>query len=227
MKKEFVDFLLNRGALKLHNENDPEGLFTLKSGRRSPFFMNMGDLNKGADLIALGKAYARAAYDQWGRGIDVFFGPAYKGIPLATATAMQYNLICNGEASYCADRKEIKDHGDVGGLVGAKLHDGDRVVIIEDVTTSGKSISEVMPKIKAAANVEVLGLIVSLNRMEYSSEDNRKQTALETIEQEYGFKAIAIASIADVLKVVPLSEEERNKFKTYYEKYGVEGASVL
>lgn len=224
-KKEFINFLLGSEALRLQNPDDPEGLFTLKSGRRSPFFMNMGDLNTGADLNTLGKAYASVAYEQWGRGVDVFFGPAYKAIALATATAMQYNSIYNGEARYCADRKEIKDHGDVGGLVGAKLKDGDRVVIIEDVTTSGKSISEVVPKIEAAAKVEILGLIVSFDRMEYGK--NKDMTALEEIAEEYSIKTYAIASIADALKEAGLSEEDLDKFRNYYKQYGVEGKFVI
>jgi orotate phosphoribosyltransferase len=224
-KQEFVNFLLSKKALKLRNDGDPEGLFTLKSGRRSPFFMNMGDLNRGEDLNILGEAYAKAAYEQWGRGIDVFFGPAYKAIALATATAMFYNNICNGEARYCADRKEVKDHGDVGGFVGAKLQDGQRVVIIEDVTTSGKSMSEVVPKIRAAANVEILGLIVSFDRMEYGK--NKDMTALEEIAEEYGFKTIAITSIANAVAEAGLSEEELDRFRTYYKEYGVEGKEIF
>lgn len=225
MERTFTGFLLEREALKLRNEKEASGLFTLKSGRQSPFFVNMGFLNSGADLNELGRAYATAAYEQWGRGIDIFFGPAYKGIALAVAATMWYNTLYRGEASYSADRKEAKDHGDVGGFVGATPYDGARIVITEDVTTSGKSISEVVPKIKAAApNVEILGLIVSVNRMEYGKSPDK--TALEEIAEEYGIKTIAITSIADVLKDTNLPEEELQKFRDYYDQYGVAGRNV-
>ena len=224
MKKElFIKFLLDSGALKLNNPNDPEGLFTLKSGRRSPFFMNMGDLNTSEQLVTLGAAYAGALNDCF-KNVDVVFGPAYKGIPLAAATAMQYNLIYKKSVRYCADRKEVKDHGDGGALVGTKLKDGDRIVIIEDVTTSGKSISEVMPKIKAAADVKVVGLIVSFDRMEYGKD--KSMTALDEIEAQYGIDAYSIVSIADVLQYADLPEKDFEKFRLYYKEYGVEGMSI-
>lgn len=229
-KQQFIEFLLESDALKLHNPNDPEGLFTLKSGRRSPFFMNMGELNDGEQLVNLGAAYAEAIHEHFKTDFDVVFGPAYKGIPLAVSTAMQFNNMFKTNVRYCADRKEVKDHGDVGGLVGAKLKDGDRIVIVEDVTTSGKSIEETMPKIRAAADVEVLGLIVSFDRMEVASEGADK-TAIETVSEKYGIETSAIVSISDVLTYMQEHQQlpigTKQAFVDYYEQYGVKGRRVI
>ena len=142
-KKQFIDFMVESQVLKF-------GSFTLKSGRQSPFFMNAGAYITGSQLKRLGEFYAHAIHENFGDDFDVFFGPAYKGIPLAVTTAIAYSEIYGKEVKYCCDRKEEKDHGaDKGSLLGYKIKDGDRVVIIEDVTTSGKSIEEVFPKIKA------------------------------------------------------------------------------
>lgn len=147
-KKEFIDFMVECQVLKF-------GSFTLKSGRQSPFFMNAGAYVTGGQLARLGEYYAKAIHDNFGDDFDVFFGPAYKGIPLAVVTAVAYSKLYGKEVKYCCDRKEEKDHGaDKGGLLGYKIKDGDRVVIIEDVTTSGKSIEEVYPKIKAQETTE-------------------------------------------------------------------------
>ena len=158
-KQEFIEFMVESQVLKF-------GEFTLKSGRKSPFFMNAGAYVTGAQLRKLGEYYARAIHDNYGLDFDVLFGPAYKGIPLSVATTMAISELYGKEIRYCSNRKEVKDHGDTGILLGSKLKDKDRVVIIEDVTTSGKSIEETFPIIKAQADVEVKGLIVSLNRME-------------------------------------------------------------
>ena len=228
-KEQFIDFLLESHALKIGNDNDSEGLFTLKSGRRSPFFMNLGDLNDGEQLVNLGSAYAEAIHASFKTDFDVIFGPAYKGIPLAVATAMQFNTMFHVNKRYCADRKEEKDHGDGGKLLGAKLKDGDRIVIVEDVTTSGKSIEETMPKIKSAANVEVLGLFVSFDRMEYGHDETK--TALEEVAEKYGIETHAIVSIADVLerlqRLEKLTMDKKQLFVDYYNQYGPKGGKVL
>ena len=227
-KSDFIQLLLENGALKLENPNDPEGMFTLKSGRRSPFFMNLGELNTGVALDSIGEAYATAARQHFGQAIDVFFGPAYKGIPLAVSTSITYDAIHGTLTRYCSNRKEIKDHGDGGILLGTKLWDGDRVVIVEDVTTSGKSLEETVPILKAQANVELKGLIVAFDRMEYGHD--RTKTALEEVAEKYGFEAHAIVSIADVLEYLwwrdKLTPEIEAKFKAYYAKYGPEGRSI-
>ena len=139
-KQEFINFMVESEVLKF-------GEFTLKSGRKSPFFMNAGAYVTGTQLRRLGEYYAKAIHDNYGLDFDVLFGPAYKGIPLAVATSMAISELYGKEVRYCSNRKEVKDHGDTGILLGSKLKDGDRVVIIEDVTTSGKSMEETVPKV--------------------------------------------------------------------------------
>ena len=158
-KREFIEFMVESDVLKF-------GEFTLKSGRKSPFFMNAGGYVTGSQLKKLGEYYAKAIHDKYGDDFDVLFGPAYKGIPLSVAATMEISEMYGKDIRYCSNRKEVKDHGDTGILLGSKLKDGDRVVIIEDVTTSGKSIEETFPILKAQADVEIVGLMVSLDRME-------------------------------------------------------------
>ena len=158
-KREFIEFMVESEVLKF-------GDFTLKSGRKSPFFMNAGAYVTGSQLSRLGEYYAKAIHDHYGTDFDVLFGPAYKGIPLSVATTIAFSRLYGKEIRYCSNRKEVKDHGDTGILLGSKIKDGDRVVIIEDVTTSGKSIQETFPIIQAQGDVTILGLMVSLNRME-------------------------------------------------------------
>ena len=218
-KQEFIDFMVESEVLKF-------GEFTLKSGRKSPFFMNAGAYVTGAQLCRLGKYYAKAIHDNYGLDFDVLFGPAYKGIPLAVATAMAISELYGKEVRYCSNRKEVKDHGDTGILLGSKLKDGDRVVIIEDVTTSGKSIEETFPIIQAQAKVEIRGLIVSLNRMERGKGE---KSALEEIRETYGFPTAAIVSMADVVEYL-YNRERRGRIviddalkaaiDAYYEQYG-------
>ena len=154
-KQEFIEFMVESDVLKF-------GEFTLKSGRKSPFFMNAGAYVTGSQLMRLGEYYAKAIHDNYGDDFDVLFGPAYKGIPISVVTAVAYSKLYGKEIRYCADRKEEKDHGaDKGSFLGSSLKDGDRVIMIEDVTTSGKSMEETVPKVKGAANVEILGLMVS------------------------------------------------------------------
>lgn len=214
-KKEFIDFMLESNVLKF-------GDFTLKSGRKSPFFMNAGGYVTGEQLKRLGEFYAKAIVDQYGTDFDVLFGPAYKGIPLAVSTAIALHELYGKEVRYCSDRKEEKDHGaDKGSFLGTKLKDGDRVIMIEDVTTSGKSMEETVPKVKGAADVSIVGLMVSLNRNEKGKGD---QTALKEISRLYGFPTAAIVSMPEVIdyldKKQGLSEEMKNKLTTYYAQYG-------
>ena len=181
-KQEFIEFMVESEVLKF-------GEFTLKSGRKSPFFMNAGAYVTGTQLRRLGEYYAKAIHDNYGLDFDVLFGPAYKGIPLAVATTMAISELYGKDIRYCSNRKEAKDHGDTGILLGSKLQDGDRVVIIEDVTTSGKSIEETFPILKAQADVEIKGLMVSLNRMERGKGE---KSALEEVRELYGFPTAAI-----------------------------------
>jgi len=206
------------------------GSLTLKSGRQSPFFMNAGAYVTGSQLKRLGEYYAKAIHDNFGDDIDVFFGPAYKGIPLAVVTAVAYSELYGKEIKYCCDRKEEKDHGaDKGSLLGYKIKDGDRVVIIEDVTTSGKSIEETYPKIKAQEEkegaIKIVGEIVSLNRMEKAPDSDK--AALDVITEKYGFPARAIVSMADVVEALYtngdkklITDEIKAEIDKYYEIYG-------
>ncbi|MCR5765349.1 MAG: orotate phosphoribosyltransferase [Treponema sp.] len=223
-KKDFIDFMLECQVLKF-------GSFTLKSGRQSPFFMNAGAYITGSQLFRLGKFYAQAIHNTFGDDFDVFFGPAYKGIPLAVATSIAYYELYGKEVKYCCDRKEEKDHGaDKGSILGYKIKDGDRVIIIEDVTTSGKSIEEVYPKIRAQESVEggikIVGEIVSLNRMERAPDSNK--SALEVISEKYNFKTTAIVTMDEVMEALytngdkkVITEELKKQLDEYYAQWGV------
>ena len=202
------------------------GDFTLKSGRKSPFFMNAGGYVTGSQLRLLGEYYAKAIHDNFGLDFDVLFGPAYKGIPLSVATAMAISELYGKDIRYCSNRKEVKDHGDTGILLGSKIKDGDRVVIIEDVTTSGKSIEETFPILKAQGNVEIKGLMVSLNRMERGKGE---KSALDEIQEMYGFPAAAIVTMADVTEhlynrecqgKIVIDDQIKDAIDAYYEQYG-------
>ena len=214
-KQEFVDFMLDCGVLKF-------GDFTLKSGRKSPFFMNAGLYVTGTQLSKLGEYYAKAIHDKYGDDFDVLFGPAYKGIPLSVATTMAYSRLYGKEIRYCSNRKEAKDHGDAGILLGSPIKDGDRIVVIEDVTTSGKSMEETIPIVKAQGDVTIVGLMVSLNRCEKGKGD---KGALDEIKETYGFETNAIVSMKEVIeylsKKVMLDDELKARIDAYYEEYGV------
>lgn len=218
-KKEFIRFMVDSKVLKF-------GDFTLKSGRKSPFFMNAGLYVTGSQLRKLGEYYAKAIHDVYGDDFDVLFGPAYKGIPLSVATTMAYSELYGKEIRYCSNRKEEKDHGDAGILLGSPIKDGDRVVVIEDVTTSGKSMEETIPIVRAQGDVEIVGLMVSLNRMERGKGD---KSALEEIKDLYGFETSAIVSMADVVEVlynnpvngeIIIDDEIKGRIDAYYEQYG-------
>lgn len=220
-KREFIEFMVDSQVLKF-------GEFTLKSGRKSPFFMNAGGYVTGTQLKKLGEYYAKAIHDNYGLDFDVLFGPAYKGIPLSVATAMAISELYGKDVRYCSNRKEAKDHGETGILLGSQLKDGDRVVMIEDVTTSGKSIEETYPILKAQADVKIKGLIVSLNRMEKGKGD---KSALEEVKEQYGFPTAAIVSMADVVEhlynheykgKVIINDELKAAIDAYYEQYGAQ-----
>lgn len=220
-KQEFIEFMVESKVLKF-------GEFTLKSGRKSPFFMNAGAYVTGTQLRKLGEYYAKAIHDNYGLDFDVLFGPAYKGIPLTVATTMAISELYGRDIRYCSNRKEVKDHGDTGILLGSKLQDGDRVVIIEDVTTSGKSIEETFPILKSQANVEVKGLMVSLNRMEVGK--GGKKCALDEIKDLYGFDTAAIVTMEEVVSClynkecngeVIIDDTLKAAIDAYYEQYGV------
>ena len=219
-KQEFIEFMVDSQVLKF-------GEFTLKSGRKSPFFMNAGAYVTGTQLRKLGEYYAKAIHDNYGLDFDVLFGPAYKGIPLSVATTMAISELYGKDIRYCSNRKEVKDHGDTGILLGSKLKDGDKVVIIEDVTTSGKSIEETFPILKEQVDVEIKGLMVSLNRMEIGK--GGVKSALDEIQEKYGFPAHAIVTMEEVVErlynqecqgKIVIDDSIKAAIDSYYEQYG-------
>jgi orotate phosphoribosyltransferase len=225
-KKEFIDFMVESQVLKF-------GSFTLKSGRQSPFFMNAGAYITGSQLQKLGQYYAKAIYENYGSDFDVLFGPAYKGIPLSVATVIAFSQLYGKEIRYCSNRKEAKDHGgDAGLLLGSSIKEGDKIVIIEDVTTSGKSIEETFPIIKAQCpdpdKIEIKGLMVSLNREEKGKGD---KSALEEITDLYGFPANAIVTMGEVVEYlynkptgkdgkIIIDDKIKADIENYYKEYG-------
>ena len=219
-KQEFIQFMVESKVLKF-------GDFTLKSGRKSPFFMNAGAYVTGEQLSRLGEFYAHAIHSNYGDDFDVLFGPAYKGIPLSVATTIAYSRLYGKEIKYCSNRKEVKDHGDTGILLGSPIKDGDKVVIIEDVTTSGKSMEETVPIVRAQGDVEIIGLMVSLNRQEKGKSD---KCALDEIKDLYGFATNAIVTMEEVVEclynkeyngTVLINDEMKERIDAYYKEYGV------
>lgn len=219
-KEEFIEFMVESDVLRF-------GDFTLKSGRRSPFFMNAGAYVTGSQLKRLGEYYARCIHENFGDDFDVLFGPAYKGIPLSVTTSIAYQSLYGKEIRYSSNRKEAKDHGDAGILLGSGIKDGDRIVMIEDVTTSGKSIEETYPILMAQGDVKIIGLAVSLDRMEVGL--SGEGSALAEITQKYGFPTAAIVSMKEVVehlykrKVcgrVVIDDTIKAALDEYYKKYG-------
>lgn len=220
-KKEFIEFMIDCQVLKF-------GDFVTKSGRKTPFFVNTGFYRTGTQLRRLGEYYAKAIQNAFGLDFDVLFGPAYKGIPLSVATTMAISEFYNGDIKYCSNRKEVKDHGDTGILLGSPIADHDRVVIIEDVTTAGTSIEETLPIIKAQGDVDVIGLVVSVDRMERGK---GTKSALAEIQENYGLGTTAIVTMADVVEhlynkpykgKIIIDDKLKAAIDAYYEKYGAQ-----
>ena len=220
-KKEFIEFMIDCNVLKF-------GDFVTKSGRKTPFFVNTGFYRTGSQLKRLGEYYAEAINTEFGMDFDVLFGPAYKGIPLTVATTVAIVEEFDEDIKYCSNRKEVKDHGDKGILLGSPIEDGDRVVIIEDVTTAGTSIEETLPIIKAQGDVSVVGMVVSVDRMERGQ---GSKSALKEIEEKYGFKTTAIVTMAEVVEhlynkpykgKVIIDDALKASIDAYYEQYGAE-----
>ncbi len=210
-QRDFIDFMLDVGVLTF-------GDFTTKSGRKTPYFVNTGLYRSGMQMATLGRAYADAIEASFPGGFDVLFGPAYKGIPLVVAVSMAF-AERGREVEFCFNRKEAKDHGEGGVIVGRKLRDGDRVLIVEDVTTAGTSIRETVPVLRAAAKVELAGLIVSVNRMERGTTD---QTALDELAAEFAMPTRSIVDLDEILEHLGdrLGDEDRGRIVTYRERYG-------
>ena len=221
-KREFIEFMVESEVLTF-------GDFVTKSGRKTPYFVNTGRYRTGAQLSRLCGFYAQAIQETFGDGFDVLFGPAYKGIPLAVGVAMALARQAGRDVPFCFDRKEAKDHGEGGQLVGHPLADGDRVLIVEDVTTAGTSIRETVPKLQAVAKIELAGLIVSVDRMERGTGD---QAALAEISSTWGMPTCAIVTIEEVMNDlhgrdvggrVPIDDEIYARMVAYRAEYGPRG----
>ncbi len=215
-KEKFVKFMVDSGVLTF-------GEFTLKSGRKSPYFMNSGNYNTGAQLAKLGEFYAECIHDN-GIEFETLFGPAYKGIPLAVATATALFNKFGIDVNYSFDRKEAKDHGEGGVIVGKQLTDKEKVVIIEDVMTSGKALREVLPKLKAAADVDVTAMVIQCDRMEKGLQTDL--SAVQEVSREFGIRIYSIVNINDIIAAIESGviegKEHLDAMKAYRSQYGVE-----
>ena len=212
-QRRFVDFMVASGVLTF-------GDFTTKSGRRTPYFVNTGKYRSGTQLATLGRAYADAIERSFPAGFDCLFGPAYKGIPLVVAVAMAF-AERGRDIEFCFNRKEAKDHGEGGVLVGRRLQDGDRVLIVEDVTTAGTSIRETVPILRAAAAVRLTGLVVSVDRQERATESSTV-SALAEVGAEFGMPTAAIVTIDEVVAHLGtrLTDADRDRIAAYRAAYG-------
>jgi orotate phosphoribosyltransferase len=217
-KKEFIEFMIESDVLTF-------GDFTTKSGRKTPFFINTGKYRTGAQIAKLGEFYAKAINEHFKNDAQVLFGPAYKGIPLVVTVSMAMAASTN-DIAFCFNRKEAKDHGEGGSLVGHKLSDGEKVIIVEDVTTAGTSIYETVPVLKSAADVDVIGLIVSVDRME---KGKGEISAFEQIRNDFGMKTKAIVTLEEVVTylhnkdingVILINDEMKSRIDGYRAKYG-------
>ncbi|MCE2882587.1 MAG: orotate phosphoribosyltransferase [Planctomycetaceae bacterium] len=213
-QQQFVDFMLEVGVLTF-------GDFTTKSGRKTPYFVNTGKYRSGVQLAKLGRAYADAIERSFPEGFDCLFGPAYKGIPLVVAVAMAF-AERGREVEFCFNRKEAKDHGEGGLLVGRKLQNGDRVLIVEDVTTAGTSIRETVPILRAAADIKLAGLVVSVDRQERASESAARSALIE-VGAEFGMPTAAIVTIDEIVMHLGarLTDADRARIAAYRAQYGV------
>ncbi len=218
-KQDFIGFMVDCGVLKF-------GDFVTKSGRKTPFFINTGFYRTGAQLKKLGEFYAKAIQDKFGLEFDILFGPAYKGIPLSVATAMEISELYQVDIRYCSNRKEAKDHGDTGILLGSPICDGDRVLIIEDVTTAGTSIQETLPIVKAQGDIQIIGLVVSVDRMERG---HGEKSALAEIQDTYEMETTAIVTMEEVMEylynrpykgTIIIDDTIKTAIDAYYQKYG-------
>lgn len=214
-KQQFIKFMVENGVLKF-------GEFTLKSGRVAPYFINTGNYKSGAQLAKLGEYYAQCIV-QNGLQAQTLVGPAYKGIPLAVTTAVALYNNHGVDLNYTFDRKEAKDHGEGGLFVGKQLQNGEKVIIIEDVMTSGKALREMLPKLAEAADVEIAGMVISVDRMERGLQS--ELSAVQEVYKEFGVKVYSIVTMADIIEAIEEGiidgKEYLGKMKEYRKIYGV------
>ena len=219
-KKEFIEFMVDSKVLKF-------GDFITKSGRKTPFFINTGNYTTGAQLKKLGEFYAKAINKYFGNDFDVLFGPAYKGIPLTVTTAISLNELFNINVEYSSNRKEVKDHGEGGILLGGNIKDNSKVVIVEDVMTAGTSIYETAPILKAQGNVDIKGLIISVDRMEKGKTD---KSAQDEIKEKFGITTYSIVTMKEVVDYlynkelngnIYIDDSMKEAIDEYYKQYGI------
>ncbi|WP_300385959.1 orotate phosphoribosyltransferase [Clostridium sp.] len=218
-KEEFIEFMVESDVLKF-------GSFMTKSGRNTPFFINTGNYTTGKQLKRLGEFYAKAIEKNFDRDFDLLFGPAYKGIPLTVTTAISLNELFDIDVEYSSNRKEIKDHGEGGILFGGNIEEGKRIVIVEDVMTAGTSIYETVPIIKSRGNIEIKGLIISVDRMEKGKMDISAQ---EEIKESFGIRTFSIVTMKEVVEylynkeingIIYIDDKMKEFIEEYYKKYG-------
>ena len=218
-KKEFIEFMVRSGVLTF-------GDFTTKSGRKTPFFINTGNYDNGAQMEKLGEYYAKAIQNELGGNYDGLYGPAYKGIPLCITTSVALNKLFDKNVYFTFNRKEAKDHGEGGTLIGHKLKDKEKVVIVEDVITAGTAIRESLPVIQSAADVEITAIVVSVDRMEKGTGE---LSAIAQVQEDFNIKTFAIVTIEEVVKYlhnrevdgkIVVDDQMKGMIEAYREKYG-------
>ncbi len=219
-KKDFIEFMVRSNVLTF-------GDFITKSGRKTPFFINTGNYKTGTQIKKLGEFYSKTINNAFANDLDVLFGPAYKGIPLVVSTSIALSTNYNQNVSFCFDRKEAKEHGEGGIIVGHKLRVNDRVLIVEDVTTAGTSIRKTVPILKKTADIKLSGLIVSVDRMEKGL---KNKSALQELKDEFGFKTVAIVTLDDIVTYlshreidgkVLIDDKIKKRIDDYRLRYGV------
>ena len=215
-KQQFIQFLAECGVLKF-------GMFKLKSGRIASYFLNSGEYKTGAQLKKLGEFYADCMHEN-GLQADTLFGPAYKGVPLALSAALALYEKYGQNVNFCFDRKEVKDHGEGGMFVGKQPEDGEKIVVIEDVMTSGKALKEVLPKLQGAAKVNVAGMVITVDRMEKGLGSER--SAVQEAYLEHGVKVYSIVNILDILQAIEEGviegKEHVSAIRGYLKEYGAQ-----
>lgn len=212
-KKKFIEFMMSADVLRF-------GDFTTKSGRKTPYFVNTGNYKTGAQISTLGKFYAQCIMENCKDNFDAMFGPAYKGIPLATSAAGALARDYGVDKPYFFNRKEVKDHGEGGSLVGYQPKDGDRIIIIEDVITAGTAVRETVPILQSAAKVTIPDMFISVNRCEVGQ--NAGKTAVMEVKEEFGINVHAIITVADIyeyLKEKPEYASVLVNMEKYMEQY--------
>lgn len=218
-QEEFITFMVRSGVLTF-------GDFTTKSGRRTPYFINTGNYRTGAQAAKLGDYYAACIQQNLPDGADCLFGPAYKGIPLAVSAAASLYRNYGRDLPYCFNRKEAKDHGEGGSMVGYKPQAGDKVVIVEDVVTAGTAVRETIELFKHVADVDLTALVVSVDRMERGTGD---KTTLDELREEHGIRVFPIVTVREVISFlhnnpvdgkVYIDDDMKDRMEAYLAEYG-------